>query len=66
MTARSNISKAFLEALEADFAKHGRKTIELLRKDNPRAYLALAARMLSRPPIEKDDDDRVIEVKFVA
>lgn len=63
--SRSNLNKAFIEALEADFAKHGKETLEALRADNPGRYLALAARLLPKAEDEQKNDDKVLNFRMV-
>lgn len=55
MSGPKALNKALIETLQADFAKHGKRTLEALRDDNPGRYLALAARLLPKPQVEKED-----------
>lgn len=46
--ARSKLSEAFLIALADDFAEHGVETIEQLRVDSPRDYVAAINKLMPK------------------
>lgn len=46
--ARNRFGRAFLEALEADFAAHGGEVIEACREKQPHKYLAICASLLPK------------------
>jgi len=46
--ARHKMSALFVEAMCNDFEKHGEKTIERVRKDDPSTYLKVIASLLPK------------------
>ncbi len=46
--ARSKLGEAFLEAMNADFERHGLEVIEKVRKDKPDQYLKVIASILPK------------------
>jgi hypothetical protein len=53
--ARNRLGEDFLEALQADFAEHGKATIEKVRNNYPQAYLKVIASIVPRE-ISADDN----------
>lgn len=45
---RNRLGEDFIQALQADFAKHGAKTIETVREDRPQDYLKVIASILPK------------------
>jgi len=41
--ARNRFQKNFWETLERDFKEHGAKTVEVMRIENPAAYVKMCA-----------------------
>ena len=46
--ARNRFQKNFWETLEADFKEHGAKTVEVMRIENPAAYVKMCAYLMPR------------------
>ena len=46
--ARNRLQGSFLNALADDFEKHGKKAIELCRKDDPTGYLRVIAALMPK------------------
>ena len=67
----SVIGKAFVNALKADFARHGASRIRKLRKKQPYEYLKLVGSLLPQafdvgaappPPVTEDQFARELEI----
>lgn len=46
--ARQKLTEAFIKVLSADFQRHGKKTLETVRKDDPAAYCKLVAQLVPK------------------
>lgn len=46
--ARQKLTEAFIKALSVDFCKHGKKTLETVRKDDPAAYCKIVAQLVPK------------------
>ena len=70
--SRVKLSEAFLAALHADFAVHGRETIERVRGEKPEAYLKVVASILpkqlevSADPFDGVSDDDLARIVAAA
>jgi hypothetical protein len=53
--ARNRLGEAFLEALHADFMKHGQEAIEKTRTEKPDQYVKVVASLLPKQVEIKDD-----------
>lgn len=64
---RNNLSKAFIEALHADFSEHGKKAIERVRLEKPEEYIKTVARLVPTQFQQVDDEgnDKPIEREMV-
>lgn len=54
--ARNKLKEAFLEAVCADFERHGIRAVERLREEDPGAYLRVIAGLIPRE-IETEQGD---------
>ena len=54
--ARSKLSEDFFKALSADFAKHGIKALETMRKDKPQDYIRAIASLQSKEITGEDGE----------
>lgn len=69
---RVKLSEEFLAALYADFASHGRQTIERVRDEKPEAYLKVVASILpkqlevSADPFDGVSDDDLARIVAAA
>ena len=52
--ARNKLGTAFIEAMQEDFATHGKITIEKVRADRPHEYLKIVAALLPKELHLKD------------
>lgn len=48
MHSRQRLSEAFISAIGEDFEKHGKKTIEQMRRKKPEAYVRVVADLLPK------------------
>lgn len=46
--SKNKITKAFLNALTADFKEHGKSVIERVRKESPEVYLRVVAQLIPK------------------
>jgi len=46
--SRNKLSEAFIEALSADFAEHGKDVIARVRQEEPAAYLRTVASLMPK------------------
>jgi hypothetical protein len=65
--ARNKLGELFLTALFADFEKHGVKTLETVRRDDPSTYIKTVANLLPREVTAEDGEPLFsgITVNFV-
>ena len=62
--ARNRVTVAFLECLADDFAKHGKKALEQMRKEAPAKYIAAIVQLCPKQveverPLESMSDDEL-------
>jgi hypothetical protein len=53
---RQRFSIAFFNDLQKDFARHGKKVIEKVREDDPKAYMQIVAQMQPKQQETKVED----------
>jgi uncharacterized protein (DUF2344 family) len=63
-SARDKLSASFVKALQNDFETYGVETIEKLRQENAKAYVEIAAKVIStiEPKAEEAKDTRSIAI----
>lgn len=60
--ARNRVTSAFLKALAEDFEKHGKASIERLRKKNVGRYIAVVASLVPREITGEDGAPIIIQL----
>jgi hypothetical protein len=61
--ARSKLGEAFIDALKADFEKHGIRALETMRDDRPADYIKVVASLL--PKEVSGPDGEAIQISAI-
>ena len=63
--SRNKITKAFLDAVAADFAEHGEEVIETVRNDSPKEYLTIVSRLVPQKTEITGNEGEAIELNSI-